>query len=279
MKSYLKLLNFEFNRFWKVFAVLLGITFVAQIAAVIIKSKSYLSRANERIYGAVDPMSKAEFLTTVGPMSFADVVGGPLFFGPIALCIAAIAFYIFFIWYRDWMGKNTFIYRLLMLPTTRLNVFFAKITTVLVSALGFVAFQLIILPIEATILKWMVPKGFRVDMGVQEIVNSMHELLIIIPNTFIQFILYYGTGFMAVAILFTAILFERSFRWKGIIIGAIYSAVAVVIFLSPILVQELLRFYYLYPVELLIFECVMGLIVIACSIWVSGFLLKKKITV
>ena len=39
------------------------------------------------------------------------------FLGPIALCIAALIIYVFFIWYRDWLGKNTFAYRLLMLPT------------------------------------------------------------------------------------------------------------------------------------------------------------------
>ena len=34
--------------------------------------------------------------------------------------------YVFFIWYRDWLGKYTFAYRLLMLPTTRINIYFAK---------------------------------------------------------------------------------------------------------------------------------------------------------
>ena len=46
--------------------------------------------------------------------------------GPIALCVVVLIIYVFFIWYRDWLGKNTFIYRLLMLPTARIQCLFSK---------------------------------------------------------------------------------------------------------------------------------------------------------
>ncbi|WP_019412490.1 hypothetical protein [Paenisporosarcina sp. TG20] len=277
MKNYLKLVNFEFNRSAKLFAVLLGITLIVQIAGVIVMSKMYLNRANKEIYEYLIP--KAEFLSIVGPMSFQSVVRSLWFLGPIALCIAGVGFYIFFIWYRDWFGKNTFIYRLLMLPTTRLNIFYAKITNILLLTFGFVAFQLILIPIETTVLKWMVPKEFRVDMNVKEIISGMPELNILIPNSIFDVIVIYGAGFMVVSILFTAILFERSFRWKGIFIGGIYSLIAVAVFISPLLVQDFILNGYFYPIELFVLEIVMGLIVLAGSIWMSGFLLKNKITV
>lgn len=277
MKSYLKLVNFEFNRFAKIFAVLLGITLVVQMAGVIVMSKRYLNMANERIYEEFMP--KAEFLSDFGQMSFLSVTRSVWFLGPIALCIAGVGFYIFLIWYRDWFGKNTFIYRLLMLPTTRLNVFYAKMTNILLATFGFVAFQLILIPIETTVFKWMLPKEFRVDMNVQEIISGMHEITILFPNSFFEFILYYGAGLMVVSILFTAILFERSFRWKGIFVGILFSLVAVAVFLSPLLLQEFVLDYFFYPLELFVLEIVMGVIVLAGSIWMSGFLLKNKITV
>lgn len=277
MKSYLKLVNFEFNRFAKVFAVLLGITLVVQIAGVIVLSKMYLNMANEKIYEELMP--KAEFLSNYGEMSFLSVTTSVWFLGPIALCIAGVGFYIFLIWYRDWFGKNTFIYRLLMLPTTRLNVFYAKITNILLATFGFVAFQLILIPIETTVFKWMLPKEFRVDMNVKEIVSSMPELNILFPNSFLECILYYGAGIMVVSILFTAILFERSFRWKGIFVGILYSLVAVAVFMSPLLLQEFVLNGFFYPIELFVLELVMGVIALVGSIWMSGFLLKNKITV
>lgn len=277
MKSYLKLVNFEFNRFAKIFAVLLGITLVVQIAGVIVLSKMYLNMANEKIYEELMP--KAEFLSNYGEMSFLSVTRSVWFLGPIALCIAGVGFYIFLIWYRDWFGKNTFIYRLLMLPTTRLNVFYAKITNILLATFGFVAFQLILIPIETTVFKWMLPKEFRVDMNVKEIVSSMPELNILFPNSFLECILYYGAGLMVVSILFTAILFERSFRWKGIFVGILYSLVAVAVFMSPLLLQEFVLNGFFYPIELFVLELVMGVIALVGSIWMSGFLLKNKITV
>ncbi len=277
MKSYLKLVNFEFNRSAKIFAILLGIILIVQIAGVIVLSKKYLNMANERIYEELMP--KAEFLTNFGQMSFLSVTRSVWFLGPIALCIAGIGFYIFLIWYRDWFGKNTFIYRLLMLPTTRLNVFYAKITNILLMTFGFVAFQLILIPIETTVFKWMLPNEFRMDMSVKEIVSSMPELNILFPNSLILGVLNYGAGFMVVAILFTAILFERSFRWKGVFVGIIYSLVAIAVFISPLLLQEFVLNDFFYPLELFVLEIVMGVIVLAASIWMSGFLLKNKITV
>lgn len=277
MKNYMKLVNFEFNRIVKLFAVLLGITFVTQFIGVIVVSKDYLNMANEKIYDEM--MTKAEFLESFGQMSFLQIVRSIWFVGPIALCIAGVGLYIFLIWYRDWVGKNTFIYRLLTLPTTRLNIFYAKITTILIMTLGLVAFQLILLPIETLVMKGMVPNEFRTDMGVKEILISMPELSIIIPSSVVELILYYGAGLLGVSILFTAILMERSFRWKGVFAGLIYSALALVVLILPLLLQEFVLNGFFYPIELLLLEIVMGLIVLAASIWMSGFLLMKKITV
>jgi hypothetical protein len=277
MKKFIKLVNFEFNRIVKLFTVLLGITFITQIVGVIVVSKGYLNMANEKIYEEM--MSKAEFLESFGQISFLQIVRSIWFVGPIALCIAGVGLYIFFIWYRDWVGKNTFIYRLLMLPTTRLNIFYAKISTILIMTLGLVAFQLILLPIEILVMKGMVPNEFRMDMSVKEIVTSMPELMIIIPSSIVELILYYGAGLLIVTILFTGILMERSFRWKGIFAGLIYSALALMLLISPLLLQEFVLNGFLYPIELLVIEIVMGLIVFAASIWMSGFLLMKKITV
>ncbi|WHX98087.1 hypothetical protein [Neobacillus sp. DY30] len=277
MKNYLKLVNFEFNRIAKLFVVLLGITLVSQMAGVYVVSKSYLNIMDEKLFKEM--MSQAQFLESFGYMSFAQVVRSVWFVGPIALCIAGVAFYIFLIWYRDWVGKNTFIYRLLMLPTTRLNIFYAKITTILLMAFGLVAFQLILLPIEMLVMKGMVPKEFRVDMSVKDILIGMPELNIIIPSTVMELILYYGAGVMAVSVLFTAVLMERSFRWKGIFAGLLYSAAAVVVLILPLLIQEFVLNGFFYPIELLVLEILMGIIVLAASIWMSGFLLMKKITI
>lgn len=277
MKNYLKLVNFEFNRVAKLFAVLLSFTFIVQVIGVIVESKSYLNMADKKIYEELMP--KAQFLESFGQMSFLQIIRSVWFLGPIAICVAGVGFYIFLIWYRDWLGKNTFIYRLLMLPTTRLNIFYAKITTILIMTFGLVAFQLLLLPVEILVMKTMVPEEFRRDMGVGELLTNMPELSIILPGSFVELILYYGTGLLVVSVIFTAILMERSFRWKGIFAGLIYIAIASVFFILPLLLQEFVLNRFFYSIELLVLEIITGLIILAASIWMSRFLLMKKITV
>ena len=88
-----------------------------------------------------------------GTMSFLNISKSVWFMGPIIVCGVTLIIYVFFIWYRDWLGKNTFSYRLLMLPTARINVYLAKATTILLYVLGLVALQLLLLPIEGTSIK------------------------------------------------------------------------------------------------------------------------------
>lgn len=277
MNRFGKLLNFELKRFIKIYFVLIGITVVSQIIGVIAISKGYLKMANIEIYeqGA----SMAEFIEWNGMMSMVRIVGSMWFMGPIGLSIAALIFYIFMIWYRDWFGKNTFIYRLLMIPTSRLSVFLAKATSIMMMVIGLVSIQLLLLPIESRLLKMLVPKDFRMDLDVAGIISHSDYLQIIIPQSFIEFILYYGLGFMSMLILFTAILFERSYRIKGIFMGIIFGCLAVVVFFLPVFVNELIAVNFLYPLEILFLEIMMGLVVIAGSIWLSGYLLKNKVTV
>ena len=276
MKRYLKLVNFEFNRFLKLYLVLLGITILSQIIGVIVESRAYLNRANEVIYKDLVP--KDEFIEHYGKMSFLNFSQSAWFLGPIAVCGVTLIIYVFFIWYRDWFGKNTFSYRLLMLPTARINVYLAKATTILLYVLGLVALQLLLLPVESQVLQWMVPGEFRTDLSINEITN-FPDLRIFFPNTFIEFVLYYGGGIAAVFIVFTAILFERSFRIKGIIYGIFYCAVSLLIFFAPILINEFILGNYFYPIELFFIELLAGILVLSCAIWTGHFLIKNKIRV
>lgn len=276
MNRFLKLVNFEFNRFLKLYLVLIGITIFSQIMGVIIESRKYLNKANESIYKELMP--KNEFIEQFGTLSFAKIAHTPLFLGPIAICVVVLSIYVFFIWYRDWFGKNTFIYRLLMLPTERIHLYLAKATTILLFILGLVAVQLLLLPLESQVLKWMVPNEFRTDLSVYDI-TSINYLSILFPHSFIDFMLYYGMGMTAVCIVFTAILFERAYRIKGMIYGIMYCAFSLFIIISPLLINTFILGNYFYPIELFIIELITGLLVLAVAIWTGNFLINKKVRV
>src|SRR5699024_8880225 len=235
MKNFLKLLNFELNRFLKLYIVLLIVIAIIQITGVIIRANMYMGTVTENVVKG--GMSQQTFLDMYSPFNMLDVIYSMWFMAPIAIGAAALLFYLFFIWYRDWFAKNTFIYRLLMLPTSRMNVFFAKAVTIMLTVLGLVAFQVVLLLIESTIMKWIVPIVYRVDLSVAEIMSNVFELSIILPQGLMEFFVAYGLGFAFVVVMFTAILMERSFKLKGIVIGVIYIGLAIGLFFLPLISQ------------------------------------------
>lgn len=277
MKNYLKLVNFEFNRCVKLYAVLIGVTIVSQIIAVIATSREYLSQVNESIYK--NDMLKADFLNETGEMSMYWVVNSSWFLVPILICMTAVLFYSFYIWYVEWMGKNTFIYRLLTLPASRMTVFWSKLTTIALMIFGLVSVQLFLLVVDSQLLKMLVSNEFRIDLSLQQISQLSYSLSFLIPRSILTFFTFYGIGFMLLVLVFTSILFERSFRFKGIMLGLGYSVGLFVLFISPMIAEDVFGFNWLYPGEMLVVESVLGILVIGISSWMSQYLLNKKITV
>lgn len=274
MKQYLKLVNFEFNRFFKLYLVLIGITILTQIIGVITTARMHVNRANEWINE--EHITKGDI--QLAPISFYDFSQSAGFMGPIALGAATLLIYVFFIWYRDWFGKNTFSYRLFMLPIARIQVYLAKAATILLYVLGLIALQLLLMPVENKILKWIVPSEFRTDLSINEI-TRIPNVALLIPNTLGEFVLYYAAGVGVVSIVFTAILFERSYRVKGIMYGILFCAASQLVLFAPLLVNTFVLKNYFYPTELFFMELATGLVVAACSIWTANFLIKNKVRV
>ncbi|WP_010098264.1 hypothetical protein [Ornithinibacillus scapharcae] len=276
MIRFLKLTNFELNRFFKIYLSLIGITFVMQILAVVIASRNYMNEVKEQL---ANGNTMEYVLNNSGMFSLNNVTRGMLFTAPVALCIVTLLIYVFFIWYRDWLGKNTFAYRLLMLPISRIKVYFAKATAIFLMVLGLVSLQIVFLLIQKEIMVQMVPDVFRIDQNLHEIIFGFDYMRVIFPLSFMEFLIHYGIGFMAVLVVFTAILLERSFRWKGILLGLAYVGAAVLVFISPVLLQISILEEFFYPTELFILTVITGLVVTAGSIWMSHYLLNKKIRV
>ena len=277
MMRYMKLVNFEINRFSKIYFSLLLITILSQFAGVIIKVQGFINKTDQTMLE--EKLTEATYLEVYGGVNFNLVSGSLWFVGPIALCAVALIFYIFLIWYRDWFGKNTFIYRLLMLPTTRLSLYLSKATAIFLMVLGLIALQLIILPMENALFNSMMPEVFlTAKMSVMTILGSKPVLALIIPSSFTQFIISYGIGLMILFVLFTAIMLERSYRIKGIVLGIIYSVLAGTLFLSPIWLNGS-NGISLYPSEIFGSLIALGIINTAVSIWLGSWLLKKRVTV
>jgi hypothetical protein len=278
MNRYIKLLNWEIHRFSKLYAVLWLLTLISQLAGVFFFANKFMNQVKDSM--RIDSLTIAEYAVRSGKVSFYNYSNSSLWFlGPIALGAAALLLYVFLIWYREWFGKNTFAYRLFMLPTSRMNIYLAKVTAIFLFVLGLVAFQLVTLPLEMLVFNSLVPIEIREPVSVVAMVIENPYLGIIIPKNFIEFLLYYGVGLMGVCIVFTSILLERSFRLKGLVAGIAYAVLAVCLFFSPMFITETWFNNYFYPGELFLMEVVVGFLIIFGSLWFSKFLINKKVTV
>lgn len=280
MNSYLKLVHMEINRFKYILAGLMTLTLLSQFGAVVWESINAVSyRENGSWKNGV---SIGGTITSPPKLTLLEIISSSEFFfmAPIMLSIGVLTIYVFLIWYRDWFGRDTFIYRLLTLPSARRNIYFAKVTAIFMFLLGLVSFQLALLPVEEFIFNLIVPSDIRDPSYISEIIYENRAFPLLVPWYLDRFLINYGLGMIAVLSIFTAILIERSYRRVGVIYAILYLAICLGAILFPLLGLGLGNINgYLYPNEIYAIELAVCIGVVTLSIWIGCKLLTKKITV
>lgn len=277
MKNFIKLVRFEFNRVAPVYGILAVLTLLIQIVGVFVTTNSYLNSVNElKQMGTIDDSMITSDIGTMNMMRYTSTLW---FLGPITFCIVALLIYSLFIWYRDWFGKNTFVYRLLMLPTQRLNILLSKVITIFLMVLGLVAFQILLLHLESSLIQMLLPKAYFTYANINQIIRSSYYLSIFYPASGLLFLSRYSQGLLGLLVVSTAILLERSYKIKGMVMGACYAALVLLLFAAPHLLQIVNSSYYLFASEIFWISLVLNVTMSAVSIWISHHLLNKKVTV
>lgn len=284
MNRYMKLVHMEISRFWKLYVALFVVTLLMQCGGVLLASRNYMSMHQQIL--ETEFLTDAHYIAKHGAFSLYRALMDASMWMVVSIALSAVTLllYTVFIWYRDWMGKNSFIYRLLMLPTARRNIYWAKLTAILLLVLGLVGFQIAILPIEQLIYHMNIPKELSDPISLLELIRYYPLFLVLVPNQLTDFLLLYGTGAAFVSLIFTIVLLERSYRLKGLIAGILYLIAAGMMLIAPLYLFDyqtsFLHFnLYLYPMESLTIEMILILAVGLISLWISLFLLQKKVTV
>lgn len=264
MKNYLKLVDFEMKRFWKMYAVLIGITMIVECLLLAYIINGIVLDVNGEIQEDI-------------VISFAQVTSRSfLFFVPISLCVTVLFIYVFFTWYREWFGKNTFAVQLLMLPFNRLTVFFAKLSSLLIFIFMSISVQIMIFPILLGIYKALLPAGVTEGTNVIAWLGSNSILVTLIPGNIADFIVSYGIGITAVVVIFTIIMIERSFRLKGIGMAILYGAICIVLLRMSSFISSVVP---LYKNEVLMIDITTWAAILILSLGISHYLINKKIWV
>ncbi|QGQ98950.1 hypothetical protein EHS13_30765 [Paenibacillus psychroresistens] len=281
MNRFWKLLNWELSRFGKLYAVLLLVILVLQFTGVLLYSFGIMSKFNAQMDGNF--LSLSQYLQKNGVTNleqYTSYTSYSLWFAaPIALGAVTLILYVLLIWYKEWFGKNTFVYRLLMLPTSRMNIYLAKLSAIVLFVLGLVAFQLIILYLQMLTFNAIINQELRQYISMAELISRNRMLSVFYPWHFIQFLFYYGLGITAVIVVFTLIMLERSFRIKGIVAAVGYGATMIFLILAPVVFRDHWGRDYFYPNEIFFTVVVVMVLISSGSLWFSSFLLNKKISV
>ena len=280
MKKFINLLNFEMNRFLNFLIPTLAIVVAMQLFQTIQSVLSYNKEA--KIIMASGPGDVDSVLEELGTFSMQDVTAGAVFNLSIVLIILIFSFYSFFTWYREWLGKNTFIYRLLMLPISRFQIILSKSLVFLIGGLLTFSVQFGLFFIESTLIKQLITtQELFTELNLHAVKPAYDFFLFkLFPLEGIEFISVYSFAFAALITLFTAILLERSFGLKGLIPG-------VICFIGYFIVYSILTglSYYdftsmiLKPSQVYIGLLLYQFLVIGLGLVISRFLLTHKIKV
>jgi hypothetical protein len=280
MNHYLKLVHMEVHRFRLILLGLTALTAIVQFCALIISTTSQIAQRRSPEWLASDQNFSSYYMNADRISLAAIVNNNAVWYSlPIAICIAVLLIYVLFIWYRDWFGQRTFIYRLLMLPFTRKHLYWAKLTAILLFVFGLVSIQWILLVIQNALFKIIVPSDLYVSSHYSDIIGAADILKILMPGSIDEFIYSYGLGVIGVIIVFTAILIERSYRLIGILLGIGYSAVCSILLIAAALMYIDHSIPFLYPSEMLAIVATLFVLVTGLSIWLSLRLLSKKVSV
>lgn len=209
-------------------------------------------------------IKSVEFMYSLYSLSFLFMVLGLIW------CF----YYAIFIWYKDFFSKTKVAYTLFTLPYNKFNIFLSKLITVLSFIYGVLITQHIVWILEMIIIKTFT------GIDINEIISIINY------NKFIDFLFngisiyplemimnYLVVPILAIIVLFTGILFHKSFGKVGGILGLFYIAIIVFIYMfissnSIIFTDELLKNHILYYI-------VVGVL----SLIISYNLINKRIYV
>lgn len=269
-----KLLQFEFNRLWKVLIGLILFNMVVQPLGVIWSTYRYFNRD-------VSAGTTLEMPGTVArALAFNEVTQSGIVTLAILFTVFALIFYTFYTWYREWYGKSRFSYRLMMIPGNRMQVYFAKLLALYIGVLLLVALQIVLLAVGNWIFEWVLS---------EDVIRPIHLFELYYWNDFgneiflpvLQIMINrYVMGFMTLNIVFVGILLERSFGLAGFISGLAFYLISLIgsVAVISVIGGQAYKWYLFYDEVLYMMYGIMVLYTLIC-ISISHYLINHRLRV
>lgn len=274
LKKIWSLVDFEMGRFLKFLLPTYIIVAIIQIYSMVTTIFDYNSEIELMTAQGMD-------LADLSNFSGITVTSQFLFSISIMLLVLVFIFYSFFTWYREWLGKNSFIYRLLMLPIKRIYIFIAKAVVFLIGGFLTFVFQFGMYGLVLFVSKQMIQPKFYQTLNIHQIRPAYDMLqMILFPQTGIEFLYTYGFAFAALVTLFTAIIIERSYGLKGLFTGIAYfmGYFILILIIGSSNYIEIFPFIT-RPSHAYIATIITEFLVIILGLTISNYLMKSKVKV
>lgn len=269
-----KLLQFEFNRLWKVLIGLILFNMVVQPLGVIWSTYRYFNRD-------VSAGTTLEMPGTVArALAFNEVTQSGIVTLAILFTVFALIFYTFYTWYREWYGKSRFSYRLMMIPGNRMQVYFAKLLALYIGVLLLVALQIVLLAVGNGIFEWVLSEDMIRPIHIFELYywnDFGNEIFLPVLQIMIN---RYIMGFMTLNIVFVGILLERSFGLAGFISGLAFYLISLIgsVAVISVIGGQAYKWYLFYDEALYMMYGIMVLYTLIC-IGISHYLINHRLRV
>ena len=269
-----KLLQFEFNRLWKVLIGLILFNMVVQPLGVIWSTYRYFNRD-------VSAGTTLEMPGTVArALAFNEVTQSGIVTLAILFTVFALIFYTFYTWYREWYGKSRFSYRLMMIPGNRMQVYFAKLLALYIGVLLLVALQIVLLAVGNWVFEWVLSEDLVRPIHIFELYywNAFgNEIFLPVLQIMIN---RYVMGFMTLNIVFVGILLERSFGLAGFISGLAFYLISLIgsVAVISVIGGQAYKWYLFYDESLYMMYGIMVLYTLIC-IGISHYLINHRLRV
>lgn len=229
MNKILTLYNIEFKRIYKLYFLLIGTLLIANLAGVmktLYDSVKRISLENNL------PMNIDILKTNLGYSFVNEFTKNDIYvYGSMALGVAILfcLLYATIIWYRDYYSKSKTIYTLLSLPQPKFNIYLAKLIMVLVMIYGVIACQFLFWYIDLNIIKIFAgissPNFANVYSNMMQPANQIN----VVSPYLLDFLMIDLFGIiLAVVVIFTGVLIERSFKKVGVLLGIGYILITII---------------------------------------------------
>lgn len=266
VNNILTLYDMEFKRIYKIYFALIGILFASNIGVTLFSIYS-VSAGSLDEHGNIINMSilrSSEGMKYINSYVISELASITKFIMAFAVLLCLL--YSLVIWYRDYFSKSKTIATLLMLPQKRFNIYISKLITVIMMIFGIMSIQFLFWFIDLVIVKVILNVNvdgfinvFKTILGSQ---NRISNLIFAQP---IDFIMINTLGvILAVTVIFTGVMIERSYRKIGPVLGSIYIVACIMIYVATITnygnyTDVLLKTHLLYYIVVFLISTVISL--------------------